>query len=297
MPEKLGELEPLESDPEVAGLISRADEVLENYRTTPPLPDVLYHYTSLDAAIHILEERKMWCSNAAYANDPAETAYAQAILDDVAKTDSDLKLEGLRSVLAELDCYVTSFSGDGDLLPQWRAYCRNGRGVAVGVDANVLRRRSRLILARVIYDQAMQRQFVIDMMDVFRQPLLSARGDEIRLRRLMDPLGLYLVIVRSILKSETYESEQEYRLFDVLPADRAAHNTQLTFRASGGLAVPHFDADLIDSKAENAAQPFREIRVGPCLDATLIARSLKTFAIQEGLTFSVKPSEVRMRCD
>lgn len=292
MPEDL-----LEKDPEVETLNRKADEVLDHYRTTPYLPPVLYHYTSLEAALHILEHRKMWCSNVFYANDPAEAVYGQSILDEVAKTDADLKLEGLRTVLEELDCYVASFSADGDLLPQWRAYCRNGRGVAVGVDAAVLRKRSSLILARVIYDQKTQRQFVTDMLDVFRQALLSARGNVPRLRRLLDALAMYLVIVRSALKIETYESEREFRLFDVLPADRAAHNVQLAFRASSGLIVPHFEADLTASNAENAAQPIREIRVGPCLDAPLIARSLKTFAIQEGLTFAVSSSQVRMRCD
>jgi nucleoid-associated protein YejK len=297
MAEKLTELAPLQSDPEIGALLPNADAVLEKYRTTPPLPDILYHYTSLDAAIAILQTRKMRCSNVVYANDPAEATYGQSVLDEVAKTDPTLKLQGLRSALAELDSYIVSFSGDGDLLPQWRAYCRNGRGVSVGVDAQVLRRRPTLILARVIYDSAEQRQFVTDMMDVFRQPLLSARGNTVRLRHLLDTLGLYLVIVRSALKSQTYESEREYRLFDVLPADRSSLQTHLAFRASGGMVVPYFEADLSASKAENATQPFSEVRVGPCLDATLIERSLKTLAIQEGLTFAVKPSAVKMRCE
>ncbi len=289
--------ESLEKDSEVETLIKMADMVLDHYRTTPFLPPVLYHYTSLEAALHILERRKMWCSNVVYANDPAEAVYGQGVLDEIAKTDPDLKLEGLRTVLEELDCYATSFSAEGDLLPQWRAYCRNGRGVAVGVDAAVLRKRSSLILARVIYDPKTQRQFVTDIIDIFRQAVLSARGNEPRLGRLVGALGLYLVIVRSALKTETYESEHEYRLFDVLPADRAAHNVQLAFRASGGLILPHFDADLTASNAENAAQPFREIRIGPCLDSALITRSLKTLAIQEGLIFTVSSSQVRMRCE
>jgi hypothetical protein len=289
--------ESIESDPEAKTLLERADEVLERYRTTPPLPEILYHYTSLDASIHILRDRKMWCSNVVYANDPAELVYSQGVLDEVAETDADLKLEGLRSVLGDLDCFITSFSGDGDLLPQWRAYCRNGRGVAIGVASRVFRQRSSLLFARVIYDRPEQRKFVTDMMDVFRGSLLSARGDRPRLRRLMGVLGMYLVIVRSALKSDTYESEREYRLFDVLPADRASHNVQLEFRASGGIVVPYFYADLTASGAENASQPFRDIRVGPCLDHSLIARSLNTLAIQESLTFSVSPSKVRMRCN
>ena len=297
MAEKLTELRPLETDPEIAPILPAADSVLEKHRTTPALPETLYHYTSLDAAVQILRSRKMWCSNVVYANDPAEATYGHSVLDDVAKTDPHLKLQGLRSVLAELDCYIASFSGDGDLLPQWRAYCRNGRGVALGVDAQVLRQRGSLILARVIYKPAEQRQFVTDMMDVFRQPLLSAAGNASLLSRLVETLGLYLVIVRSALKSETYESEREYRLFDVLPADRSAHSTALGFRASGGMVIPFFEADLTASTSEAAGQPFREVRVGPCLDVPLLQRSLKTFAVQEQLRFSVTQSNVRMRCE
>lgn len=287
----------LDEDPEVKALNEKADAVLEQYRTTPPLPEVLYHYTSLDAALLIIPERTMWCSNVVYANDPAEATYSHGVLDEVADTDRQLRLQGLRAVLTELDCYAISFSAAGDLLPQWRAYCRNGRGVAIGVDTDVLRRRSKLILMRVVYDRSEQRQFVKDMMDVFRAAILSARTNTARLSRLMDALAMYLVIVRSALKSSTYDSEREYRLFDVLPADRAHHGTQLDFRVSGAVVVPYFKVLLTKSNAANAAQPFHDVRTGPCLDYRIIARALETLGVQEGLTFSTTASTVQMRCD
>ena len=39
--------------------------------------------------------------------------------------------------LDHLDTYITSFSTEGDSLPQWRGYCPNGQGVAQFLSASI----------------------------------------------------------------------------------------------------------------------------------------------------------------
>ncbi|PYQ26981.1 MAG: hypothetical protein DMF56_21765 [Acidobacteria bacterium] len=133
-------------DDELMTIEAAADAVLANYRDVPPVPPIVYHYTSLAAALKIIETGKLWGSNLRYSNDPSEAEYGKHLLDDVLNQDRHLSLQGLRKGIAELDTYAVSLSADGDLLPQWRAYCRNGRGVAVGVEFDTLRQRQSMIL-------------------------------------------------------------------------------------------------------------------------------------------------------
>ncbi|MGN6187149.1 MAG: DUF2971 domain-containing protein [Thermoanaerobaculia bacterium] len=280
-----------------AAIAASANAVLDNYRDKSPVPTKVYHYTSLDAAMNMLESREVWCSNLRYSNDPSEAEYGKRLLDEVLDADPDLKLEGFRKEIADLDTYAASFSAESDLLPQWRAYCRNGRGVALGVDFDTLRQRKSMVLMRVIYDTAEQVQFVKDMLDVFRQPLLAARHDIIKLDPLARDLALYLAIIRSALKSTAYESEREYRLLDLLPRKLDGHHQGLQFRVSGGAVVPYLVANLTQSTGSFAAEPIREMKVGPCLDYSLIDASFTLYRSQTGRGTEVTCSSVSMRCE
>lgn len=283
------------ADDEIERLSASADAVLWKYRDAPSIPELVYHYTTVDTATTIALTRKVWCSNVTYSNDPAEGEYGKELLDEVVPRDRDFRFDGLRKVIAGLQTYAASFSAAGDVLPQWRAYCRNGRGVAIGVDSEVLKRRTSMIFMRVLYDRNEQEQIVKDMLDVFRAPVLSSHSDTARLKELVGRLALYMVIVRSVLKNPAYESEREYRLFDVLPAEEP--NPELHFRTTAMSAIPYLIADLSASAGENAAQPVRDIKLGWCLDSGLLSGSLKLFARQNALGFDVTRSRIRMRCD
>lgn len=273
-----------------------ADTVLAKYRDDPPIPSRVYHYTSLDAAMKVIESGKVWCSNLRYSNDPSEAEYGRGLLDKVLDADPDLKLDGLRSGIANLDTYAIAFSAEGDLLPQWRAYCRNGRGVALGVDFDTLHQRQSMVFMRVIYDEDEQRQYITDMLDVFRAPLLAARDNDFKLDPLVRDLAGYLAIIRSAMKSTAYESEREYRLLDLLPRELEGHKQDLQFRVTGGAVVPYLVADLTHSSGASAAEPIRELKVGPCLDHDLIAASFTLYRSQTGRNTDVSRSNVSMRC-
>ncbi len=287
----------VEPDSELLAVINAADSVLWKYRDQQPQPSMLFQYTSLEAALQIIETRTVWCSNLRYSNDPSEATYGKDLLDDIMTKDTDLKLEGLRKVIAELDPYAASFSADDDLLPQWRAYCRNGRGVAIGASFETLRDNKSMIFVRVVYDPAEQRRFITDMLNVFRTSLLSARHDQTRLAAILHKLALYLATIRSALKSNAYDSEKEYRLLNLLPNRLDEPHSGLNFRVSGGSIVPFLSADLSQSRHGNIPEPIRSVRLGPCLDASLVEASLRLFGDQTGRTLQVTRSKVSMRCE
>ena len=109
----------------------------------------LYHYTSIESMIAILRSRKIRLSSASTMNDTSEGEW---LLDRLNELDIRRRIDGrersldeetTRAMLLRLafregapQAYLASFSEKGDLLSQWRAYARDGEGVAIGFDPN-----------------------------------------------------------------------------------------------------------------------------------------------------------------
>lgn len=283
-------------DPEITQLNAAADKVILDHRSAT-IPARLFHYTSLPAALAIVESKQIWCSNSRYSNDPSEADYGQKLLEQVIRRDPLFKLSGLLETIRQTESYVTSFSADADLLPQWRAYCLNGRGVAVGVGADTLIKRKSMILVRVEYFRRTQFALVRSMLDVFRKAILSASTNSARLGQLLERLALGLIVIRAALKNGYYDSEREYRLIDAVPANRYARLADVKFRATSAAVVPYLVADLTQSRSANAQEPVEEVRVGPCLSYERVASALELYCHKNKRTFQVTKSKVRMSCD
>src|SRR5438874_1560541 len=121
-----------DADLEMDRLNAQADQVINDHRRSE-MPGRVFHYTSLPSALQIVASKQLWCSNTRYSNDPSEGDYGQKLVEQVIRRDQHFRLSGLLQTIRQTESYAASFSADPDLLPQWRAYCLNGRGVAVGV--------------------------------------------------------------------------------------------------------------------------------------------------------------------
>lgn len=109
---------------------------------------MLYHYTSLQGLIGILNTQSLWASHCEFLNDSQE--YFEAI-DYLKQQTSALWMEDdylspiawmMRDVLEELknsEIYTTSFSENADLLSQWRGYCDQGIGVCIGFNKSLIK--------------------------------------------------------------------------------------------------------------------------------------------------------------
>lgn len=287
-----------EDDAEVVGLKAAAGKLLTE-SGVGPLPPIVYHYTSLDTAIKILNSFEMWCANVAFSNDPSEGLHGQQVIAAVCAKDPDLKLSGAQKLVADhIDGYAVSFSGEPNELTQWRSYCANGRGAAIGIDSAVLSQRKAVAFSHVEYDPQRQETLVRDLLDLFRAPILSARfqqGD--RPERPVAALALSFVMARAMLKNPAYHSEKEYRLLDALPRDPAQHTTTIAFFPRGGRSVPYFPVDLRASRADGATQPVREVWIGPCLDVSVSTAAIQDTVAYVAQAFPIHVSTVPMRCD
>jgi hypothetical protein len=113
----------------------------------PTIPEwtidpVLYHYTTVDAFLSILQHNSLWATHIRYMNDTSE----QNVLWDRLRSEAGSRLakghdpnrEWLTEVLRaaedpqQTDVFAVCFSKDGgNRLSQWRGYSQ-GRGVSIG---------------------------------------------------------------------------------------------------------------------------------------------------------------------
>ena len=103
--------------------------------------ETIYHYTSLEGAIGIIESGCLWLSDYSYLNDSSELLHGVQLITEIIEEiqlsgkykEADEVLESWKSGLKNIDkrICIASFSKDGDSLCQWRSY----GDLALGFDA------------------------------------------------------------------------------------------------------------------------------------------------------------------
>lgn len=114
---------------------------------------MIYHYTSVDTLLKILESQSLWASDLSKMNDPQEFIAGLEILRDLFSQrfpDSidwlnHNQIVGSNNQQLLLGC---SFSNELDDLSQWRAYGDDGCGVVIGIDESIFRSHNTVTLPR-----------------------------------------------------------------------------------------------------------------------------------------------------
>jgi Protein of unknown function (DUF2971) len=275
-----------------------------------PLPGPLFHYTSSDGLIGILRARELWASNIAFLNDTKEVEHAV----DCAKNSIENKLRhgNLNSsevnVLEEMlqylgkagkRYYVASFSEDGDLLSQWRAYCPPGGGYSLGVPSTQLISMAMaqgFTLAPCIYDHTKQYRVVSEFADFFLAKFRAhapTAADEAKLcKKIAWEFGQHLTRFGTIIKHHTFKEEREWRL--ISPPIQEPHE-QLDYRGSAARVIPFFRFRLANTNFPNLAISGNEpltVIIGPTSDP-----SASELAIQFLLTSLLGKGAVKRKSE
>lgn len=111
------------------------------------IPNVVYHYTSMETLLKIVESRTIWATNIRYLNDISERSHFLKVIkarieqqpSSIAELFSSAFSDDSVRVFHDLP-FVASFSHERDSLSQWRSYCPNGNGVSMGFSTDSLRR-------------------------------------------------------------------------------------------------------------------------------------------------------------
>jgi len=317
-------------------------------------PELLYHYTTQEGLLGIVEKKKIWASHLQYLNDASEgqiftrllieefnqrattkfedplsqiRGLAQLMRSSDDHPESPIQLDNKEVVvfgsaafswISSQDAFVASFSEQGDLLSQWRAYSGETGGFSisfprpylksVGVhflenrkdsffddqdplvpcrycdkpEEESLKREIEQIVDSYAADAGQANLHVIPEM----KERFNKRGAVAK--KHFFPLGKR----RALTKDQSFREEAEWRL--VFQLERAGtSNSEPEFRPGRSMLIPYFQIELT---WENQALEIPEIIVGPCPHPLEAKRSVERLMRKEGVRkFEVRNSKIPYR--
>jgi hypothetical protein len=263
---------------------------------------LVHHYTSADAAISILENRQLRASKIRHLNDADEYMHAKSrLLSELEKRNKSPKMKKITAALAgqglsltgnalgssvvrssehNVPIYVLSFSGEENLLSQWRAYCPNGEGYSLGFDLSNIPSDpfNGVEMVRCVYTEAEQDDLC---------SALIASWDECDPTSQWDVATLYLnsMSVMAAIKHPSFSEELEWRLILLSPQ-------KVRFRSGRHGIVPYTEVSI----APDGWPILKKIWIGPNSDKGAASDALKIITELNGfqdVKLQVSPTPFR----
>jgi hypothetical protein len=258
-------------------------------------PDVLYHYTSQQGLLSIIEKRKLWATHIRYLNDSKEFDYALELARDHLSKERDSGDEHRRQfvddALWNIDnglgidtpfaVYVTSFSHHGNQLSQWRGYCPRGSGFSLCFRVSDLRvlaeRRSQefdLAFVPCLYDEDEQNALISELISTALTAPTEASPDA------SSPDALFtLLILRwaPAIKDKGFEEETEWRL-----VTRGMRSDSL-LREGSSFLIPYIEFDLT-GESKKGIDCIDSVTLGPTPHPELSEQSVKDLLHRHGVS-------------
>lgn len=228
--------------------------------------NIYYHYTSLQACLGILESRCIWLSDYRFLNDKHELNRALELFLGFYPDDQSGALR--RAIqwhnLTIYHC-VLSLSRSPKILSQWRAYGDDGKGVALGFNADFLRHAKIDLISCHYEEHKRYAEEVADRYSTFAEEVLDARvkyqGENEFMAWIETQGDTFSSLVRNLiaLKNPAFEEEQEFRA--IIPATRDA----IKLRTKDNLIIPYTEAKFWpdDEKSSYMHVVLPEIWLGP----------------------------------
>lgn len=204
-------------------------------------PNFVYHYTTMESFVSIVESMQIWATSIAFLNDASEFITGVRAMREALDAEFSKRRGRARSALAlmmeEVDApealtFVASFTELGDDLNQWRSYAPSG-GVALGLPRHELSAfwlEEGTMLAQCDYRR--HRKWMRSVLcGVLKKP-----DDALGMEQL-DSILLELQFHAAMLKNGAYEAEREWRAVNV-PSFSSA-NPKVEYRAKGGRLLPY----------------------------------------------------------
>lgn len=258
----------------------------------------LYHYTTFSGLQGIVGSRRLWTSDVRYMNDSAELRHTA----DLIGTEVNRRIRAghpRAKLLSQFIDWVShriinghmvfaaSFRANGNLLSQWRAYGTPGKGVSLGFNpGHILRcaRRQQFQVGRCIYEPAVQRQLVNQVIDAV-EDLADHEPTEAHSDHLFATLESDLLRLAALLKHPSFREEDEWRVVSPVMTEGATTrepDSPVRFREGKSMLVPYIEFNL--TEAANQPLPIDHVFLGPTAHSELSLNSLRLFLAQQGIT-------------
>jgi hypothetical protein len=252
-------------------------------RLYKPIQDeIIYHYCRPEAFLEIMRSKTIWHSAYTVLNDTMEIEWGFKAFADVADElrgacGSDF-IDRIREIVKSSQentvAMISSFSLDGDVLSQWRAYTDDGRGFAIGFSAQQMEMASKPL--RVLYDSVAQRDELIgNIKHAFQhEKSIGFKYDKefyrhwvlfgLDLCAYKNPSFAEELEIRRVHVSSLALSELARKIMPVGAVDhrgkRRSRPVPVNFRVSNGILIPYVVLDYTD-KGRNS--PVKEVVLGP----------------------------------
>ena len=282
---------------------------------------LIYHYTNAAALIGMLSASKeedakmtMWATHSQFLNDPSEYEYGKEVSQKILREiEEELKIEepqrlssfmydesrkqyfkdwehGLSRFPDSLSIatpFVISFTRHLDYLPMWTSYGKNGNGIAIGIERDVLNEKNNMFSVRNchydIEDEGFSniREQIKMRYEMLQQTTNGADEGETYVCQL-DFIMMLNSQVAAYIKHPSYRYEGEVRC-------KVAKADEIKFRESNGLVVPYVEVDI-------PVESIKEIVIGPTLDAERMKLSIDLLLKTRGLRqVEIKESSIPYR--
>ncbi|MCM0648650.1 DUF2971 domain-containing protein [Clostridium swellfunianum] len=276
---------------------------------------LLYHYTSINGLMGILEEKSFRISQANFLNDSLEIKYIKECVRNT--------IEGMNIKNSELfdelcdyigmaehefnwdpsfwanNAYILSLSENPDSLMLWSYYSKFD-GYNLGIDFYKLLHscdRDRIINlhGKVIYDEYEQSRRVRDkingILDIYNKYAACLPDGDLRTIRkhLIERFILKMGIYSLFFKHPSFKHEEEYRLVSNIYLD-----LNPKFRNSNGVIIPYIQLPI----EKGNFLPVKTITIGPKNNIDIAEKGVKNFIQSIGYNSSdikVNKSKVPLR--
>jgi hypothetical protein len=252
-------------------------------------PPILYHYTSAVGLHGIVTQRCIWATDLHFLNDSRELIHALELASDIiqspkpnhlSQSQIELSIKMLEYIrrFADIPIFVASFSENGDLLSQWRAYCPASGGYSLGIRTSSLRANGdeRFALRPCIYDLDRQRALVTVLVLQAMQCLpggLTGRSSDWVIEGAARGFLAEMAKLAPLLKDQAFSAEREWRLVSL---DHSAEK----FRATSRRVVPYVGIPLATN---GAPLEIGHLIVGPTEEPQLSRASAGRFFYVHGV--------------
>ena len=251
----------------------------------------LYHYTSLNGAMGIIENRSVRATEIRYFSDAAEMKHTVNLLLDNIHRFSPLPASHLRNWLTDRltgghQLFVACFTANGNLLSQWRSYSPT-KGASLGFDAAKLyasATRQGCQIGKCVYDPKEQKSIAIMIVEHIRgllktkEKALSNREDETRYYRVFQEVELDLLRIAALLKHPAFHEEEEWRV--VSPVITNCVEEPIKYREGPSMLIPFMNFRL--PEAPDRRVDIEHAVLGPTPNANISMESLSNYLSKNG---------------
>jgi hypothetical protein len=233
------------------------DKIIQSHGLDDKRPPLLHHYTSLSAALSIIQTRDIWLCHCEYLNDAPEITRASSKIKErtaFVLNSANSRLEqqfyadvsagfASQSQLYEAFVFSTSEGKPGingqDVLSAWRAYGKDGRGICLSFESQHFITFSKgttgFRLSRVIYDDWLQAQIVDELLNEGYRLYCTTNDPKEAIKSAVAAL----MFVMPILKHPDFAEEKKWRLI-YLPADEDPSASKRKFFVRDDLIIPYY---------------------------------------------------------